>query len=133
MKPRFISLVVLVLFALSGATIHALASAPGAEHRAALPAAGLRVAPAVGITAPGAEQLMGGLVANYTLPSAPAIAQLTFDSTSTVAAGWSPAGSMSEGRYGATATLLPSGNVLVAGGQNADSGALASAEPYNPG
>ncbi len=43
---------------------------------------------------------------------------------------WSSAGSMSTTRFSHTATLLPSGKVLVAGGRN--SGALASAELYDP-
>src|SRR5437867_1116503 len=43
---------------------------------------------------------------------------------------WSATGSLATGRYGATATLLPSGKVLVAGGYNA--GPLASAELYDP-
>jgi len=38
---------------------------------------------------------------------------------------------MTTGRSGATATLLPSGKVLVAGGQNS-AGALAAAELYDP-
>jgi N-acetylneuraminic acid mutarotase len=46
-------------------------------------------------------------------------------------AGWTTAGSMSTGREQFTATLLPSGKVLVAGGLNS-SGALASAELYDP-
>ena len=47
------------------------------------------------------------------------------------AGGWSPTGSMHTARYEATATLLPNGKVLVAGGQNSAGGAgsaLASAE-----
>jgi hypothetical protein len=41
---------------------------------------------------------------------------------------WTITGSLVTGRYGHTATLLPNGRVLVAGGR----GALASAELYNP-
>jgi hypothetical protein len=44
---------------------------------------------------------------------------------------FSPTGSMSTGRYYPTATLLPNGKVLVAGGQNGDT-RLASAELYDP-
>jgi N-acetylneuraminic acid mutarotase len=44
---------------------------------------------------------------------------------------WTDAGSMTTARGGLTATLLPSGRILVAGGRN-DAGVLASAELYNP-
>jgi hypothetical protein len=45
---------------------------------------------------------------------------------------WSPAGSMSTVRIWHTATLLPSGQVLVAGGSDNNANALASAELYDP-
>ena len=47
---------------------------------------------------------------------------------------FSPTGSMITGRYGATATALPDGRVLIAGGYNfgSDSEILASAELYDP-
>ena len=48
------------------------------------------------------------------------------------AATWTATGSMTTARNGHTATLLPSGNVLVAGGFNPASGTLASAELYDP-
>ena len=44
---------------------------------------------------------------------------------------FSPTGSMAQGRFGHTATLLPDGRVLIAGGSDG-SRALASAELYNP-
>ncbi|MGO9464847.1 MAG: kelch repeat-containing protein, partial [Isosphaeraceae bacterium] len=44
---------------------------------------------------------------------------------------WSTTGSLNFGHYDATATLLPNGQVLVAGGDNG-SGYLSSAELYNP-
>src|ERR1700682_2455786 len=44
---------------------------------------------------------------------------------------WSPTASMATGRYNHTATLLPSGKVLVAGGCCAPS-VFASAELYDP-
>jgi Galactose oxidase, central domain len=44
---------------------------------------------------------------------------------------FSPTGSMSISRGSHTATLLPNGQVLIAGGVNTCSGALASAELYN--
>jgi len=47
-------------------------------------------------------------------------------------AGWSMTGSMVEARTGHTATLLDDGRVLVAGGTDAKSRALASAELYDP-
>ena len=50
----------------------------------------------------------------------------------TCAPGWSPTGSMAQVRRNHTATLLPSGKVLVTGGQ--DSGAaMASTALYDPG
>jgi hypothetical protein len=45
---------------------------------------------------------------------------------------WHSTGSLNQTRYGHTATLLPTGTVLVAGGQN-DTSYLASAELYSPG
>ena len=45
---------------------------------------------------------------------------------------WTPTGSLGTARYVDTATLLPSGKVLVAGGYNSSSGPLASAELYDP-
>ncbi|MBK9441773.1 MAG: fibronectin type III domain-containing protein [Comamonadaceae bacterium] len=47
------------------------------------------------------------------------------------AAGWTTVTSQSTARYQHTATLLPNGQVLVAGGRNS-SGSLASAELYDP-
>jgi hypothetical protein len=48
---------------------------------------------------------------------------------------WTPSGSLDVGRDGATATLLPDGDVLVAGGENTTypgNGSLADAELYDP-
>jgi large repetitive protein len=45
---------------------------------------------------------------------------------------WSTTGSMAVGRLGASATLLPSGEVLVEGGEGAAGAPLASAELYDP-
>src|SRR4029434_3988894 len=45
---------------------------------------------------------------------------------------WEETGSLANARYGHTATLLPNGKVLVAGGYNLDSGYLVSAELYDP-
>jgi N-acetylneuraminic acid mutarotase len=45
---------------------------------------------------------------------------------------WTLTGSMTATRTNATATLLQNGEVLVAGGNSASNGALASAELYNP-
>ncbi len=44
---------------------------------------------------------------------------------------WATTGSMERGRYGYTATLLPGGQVLVAGGYGSN-GSLVSAELYDP-
>ncbi|AVA34317.1 N-acetylneuraminic acid mutarotase [Cupriavidus metallidurans] len=45
---------------------------------------------------------------------------------------WSPTGNLGQARKQHTATLLPNGRVLVAGGEDAGGGALASAELYDP-
>ena len=45
---------------------------------------------------------------------------------------WTVTGSMATGRWQHTATLLPNGQVLVAGGLNRHHGYLASAELYDP-
>jgi Galactose oxidase, central domain len=45
---------------------------------------------------------------------------------------FAPAGSMSAVRYDATATLLPNGQVLVAGGYDSSGFSLGSAELYDP-
>ena len=45
---------------------------------------------------------------------------------------WSATGSLNTARTSATATLLPNGQVLVAGGQDSNSNDLSSAELYNP-
>ncbi len=56
-------------------------------------------------------------------------------SAQTVAGGWSYTGSLNTPRYNHTATLLPDGKVLVAGGTGFSGGAvhvLDSAELYDP-
>ena len=45
---------------------------------------------------------------------------------------WTATGSLATARYRHTATLLPNGKVLVAGGYNSTCGYLASAELYDP-
>ncbi len=45
---------------------------------------------------------------------------------------WVPAGSMNEVRYGHTATLLPNGKVLVAGGSPGNNETVSSAEVFDP-
>src|SRR2546423_15412577 len=46
---------------------------------------------------------------------------------------WSRAANLATGREEHTATLLPNGKILVAGGTDGRGKALASAEPYDPG
>ena len=75
--------------------------------------------------------VVGGNVASSP-PLAPATAELYDPKTRT----WSSAGSLSTPRWGHTATLLPNGKVLVAGGSPDDPytpGSLASVEIYDPG
>ncbi|HZH75388.1 MAG TPA: kelch repeat-containing protein, partial [Archangium sp.] len=50
----------------------------------------------------------------------------------TSAGQWSPAGALATARHFHTATLLPSGKVLVVGGYDSSSDPLASAEVYDP-
>src|SRR5438477_350710 len=45
---------------------------------------------------------------------------------------WTPTGSLATARYGHTATLLPNGKVLVAGGGDSFGQEVASAELYDP-
>ncbi|WP_164012292.1 Kelch repeat-containing protein [Pyxidicoccus trucidator] len=56
---------------------------------------------------------------------------LTLWSTLAAASGWSPAASMSRYRYSHTATLLPSGKVLITGG-GSSGGPTATTETYTP-
>jgi N-acetylneuraminic acid mutarotase len=74
------------------------------------------------------DVLVAGGTANGAVAGALSNAEL-YDPTST---SWSPAGSMVTGRWSATATLLPSGRVLVAGGTDANGNVLSSAELYDP-
>jgi hypothetical protein len=47
------------------------------------------------------------------------------------AGAWSPTGSLATARYGQTATLLPNGKILVAGGTGTNYGVLQGAELFN--
>jgi len=59
------------------------------------------------------------------------LALLVAQPASAIAGVWTPTGSMSAGRTGYTATLLPGGKVLVAGGST-NQGTVESAELYDP-
>jgi N-acetylneuraminic acid mutarotase len=75
--------------------------------------------------------VVGGFNIDFPLPSgftALASAELFNPNTGT----WSSAGSMVSARFGHTATKLPDGSVLVAGGESADVTVLNSAELYFP-
>ena len=65
-------------------------------------------------------------------PAASSIPTTLGPESATPAGSWSPASSMRTARSEHTATLLPSGKVLVAGGTNLDSSNPASAELYDP-
>jgi N-acetylneuraminic acid mutarotase len=76
---------------------------------------------------PSGKVLVAGGASHYDCCTAVASAELYDPATNS----WSPAASMATARYGQTATLLPNGKVLVAGGAAATA-ALASAELYDP-
>lgn len=60
------------------------------------------------------------------------VAVLLLASSALSAGSWSPTGPLSIARQAATATLLPDGKVLVAGGLDSMNHAQASAELYDP-
>jgi N-acetylneuraminic acid mutarotase len=72
-------------------------------------------------------------VAGYTINSA--MATLTLPSAEvydSVANTWASAGNLATARIAHTATLIPSGQVLVVGGQDSNNNSLSSAEIYDP-
>src|SRR5438105_2882735 len=77
-------------------------------------------------TLPGALVAIATLVALLLPFAAPSV------TTATTTGTWSATGSMHVARYGHTATLLPGGKVLVAGGFDAGGNPLAGAELYDP-
>ena len=95
---------------------------------AVLLAAGFKAAPArSGLSVPMNPVAAGGndlvIAGPASIPSLPLVtAPFTFNST----------GSLATARSFHTATLLPNGKVLVAGGFNGIGGTLASAELYDP-
>lgn len=74
------------------------------------------------------QVLITGGVNGSSSPKYPATAELYTPSTRS----WTPTGAMSTNRASHTATLLPSGKVLVAGGLLNSSQSLATAELYDP-
>ena len=84
----------------------------------------------------GATFIAGILLAFLLLTARPVFAGSTtwnvnLTSGHPASGGWTATGSLATGRYAHTATLLPNGRVLVAGGWG-DEGILASAELYDP-
>jgi hypothetical protein len=98
-------------------------------------ATGSPAAPATGYTTtllPNGQVLLAGGDQDGTAATATSSAELYNPATGT----WTPTGSMNVARAGHTATLLPTGQVLVAGGEGTcvsfSCPVLASAELYNP-
>lgn len=118
------------LFTMSGVTATSDLYNPVTGMWASAPAAGNMKAARTGHTATllpnGTVLITGGENTNGVLSSVE-----FFNPTVPFYLAFQFTNSMSTPRYGATATLLPNGMVLVAGGQNS-SGVLSSAETYNP-
>lgn len=77
---------------------------------------------------PNGRVLVAGGATSTSVSSAEYSAELYDPATKT----WTPTGSLNTARYGHTATLLPGGEVLAAGGLGTNGGAISSAELYNP-
>lgn len=97
-----------------------------------LTATGSMIRPNTGHTATllldGRVLVAGGTDVDLTVPPYNVAAELYNPRTGT----WAATGNMITDRVGHTATLLPDGKVLVAGGETRALGALASAEVYDP-
>lgn len=113
-----------VAFAEDGESVPLRLEASGGELRLVVAQGDRRVLVDPGWSATDAMAASRSLMAGLVLPDGRALvtgggpdtAEI-FDPASET---WSPAGTMSEPRMGHTATLLPSGQVLVVGGQGAD-------------
>jgi hypothetical protein len=129
-------LAVIGLEAVRGRRLGDLGVARSARPLMVLIAVALIIALALGALAVGS-----GLVRmSSVLPPAPSPSQIdkplpsSTDTTALGSGSWSLTGKMKYGRWGETATLLPGGHVLVAGGGGSeDRVESASAELYDPG